>query len=118
MDRRLFSVVCSLFRLQRSLGDQSFQDLRNTHHQSQIRLNAHRSDFRTLCSKVSFSRTRSPVALRLLGILLIACTGKPTNEISPLPYSSLPSMKSPKPKRISYVKAGVLIVDQVKPALL
>jgi len=27
-------------------------------------------------------------------------------------------MKSPKPKRISYVKAGVLIVDQVKPALL
>jgi len=29
-----------------------------------------------------------------------------------------PSMKNPKPKRISYVKAGVLIVDQVKPALL
>jgi hypothetical protein len=27
-------------------------------------------------------------------------------------------MKSPKPKRISYVKAGVLIVDQVEPALL
>jgi len=27
-------------------------------------------------------------------------------------------MKSPKRKRISYVKAGVLIVDQVKPAIL
>ena len=26
-------------------------------------------------------------------------------------------MKSPKLKRISYVKAGVLIVDQVKPAI-
>jgi len=35
-----------------------------------------------------------------------------------LPSSSLPSMKSPKRKRISYVKAGVLIVDQVKPAIL
>jgi len=32
--------------------------------------------------------------------------------------SSLPSMKSPKPKRISYVKAGAVIVDQVKPAIL
>ena len=69
-------------------------------------------------SKVSFSRTGSPGAVRLLGILLIACTAKPTNEIPPLPYSSLPSMKSPKLKRISYVKAGVLIVDQVKPAIL
>jgi hypothetical protein len=38
-----------------------------------------------------------------------------THKIFP---SSLPSMKSPKPKRISYVKAGVLIVDQVKPAIL
>jgi hypothetical protein len=27
-------------------------------------------------------------------------------------------MESPKRKRISYVKAGVLIVDQVKPAIL
>jgi hypothetical protein len=27
-------------------------------------------------------------------------------------------MKSPKLKRIFYVKAGVLIVDQVKPAIL
>jgi hypothetical protein len=27
-------------------------------------------------------------------------------------------MKSPKRKRISYVKAGALIVDQVKPAIL
>jgi len=27
-------------------------------------------------------------------------------------------MKSPKLKRISYVKAGVLIVDQIKPAIL
>jgi hypothetical protein len=35
-----------------------------------------------------------------------------------LPSSSLPSMKSPKSKRISYVKAGVLIVDQVEPAIL
>src|SRR5208282_6235453 len=34
------------------------------------------------------------------------------------PISSLPSMKSPKLKRISYVKAGILIVDQVKPAIL
>jgi len=32
--------------------------------------------------------------------------------------SSSPSLKSPKPKRISYVKVGVLIVDQVKPAIL
>jgi hypothetical protein len=38
-----------------------------------------------------------------------------THKILP---SSLPSMKSPKRKRISYVKAGVLIVDQVKPAIL
>jgi hypothetical protein len=38
-----------------------------------------------------------------------------TRKILP---SSLPSMKSPKLKRISYVKAGVLIVDQVKPAIL
>jgi hypothetical protein len=35
-----------------------------------------------------------------------------------IPSSSLPSMKSPKRKRISDVKAGVLIVDQVKPAIL
>jgi hypothetical protein len=35
-----------------------------------------------------------------------------------VPSSSLPSMKSPKLKRISYVKAGVLIVDQVKPAII
>jgi hypothetical protein len=27
-------------------------------------------------------------------------------------------MKSPKPKRISYVKSRVLIVDEVKPAIL
>ena len=27
-------------------------------------------------------------------------------------------MKSPKLKRISYVKAGVLMIDQVKPAIL
>ena len=27
-------------------------------------------------------------------------------------------MKSPKPKLIAYVKAGILIVDQVKPAIL
>jgi hypothetical protein len=27
-------------------------------------------------------------------------------------------MKNPKPKRISYVKAEVLIVEQVKPAIL
>ena len=27
-------------------------------------------------------------------------------------------MESPKPKRISYVKVGVLIVDKVKPSIL
>jgi hypothetical protein len=27
-------------------------------------------------------------------------------------------MKSPKPKRIAYVQAGVLMIDQVKPAIL
>src|SRR6266481_214024 len=47
---------------------------------------------------------------------IVGCTGKPTKEIRPSSY--LPSMKSPKLKRISYVKAGVLIVDQVKPAIL
>jgi hypothetical protein len=35
-----------------------------------------------------------------------------------VPSSSLPSMKSPKRKRISYVKAGVLMIDHVKPAIL
>ena len=46
---------------------------------------------------------------------------EPTDEILPfssLLFSSSPSMESPKRKRISYVKAGVLIVDQVKPAIL
>jgi hypothetical protein len=31
---------------------------------------------------------------------------------------SSPSMESPKRKRISDVKAGVLMIDQVKPAIL
>jgi hypothetical protein len=33
-------------------------------------------------------------------------------QFAPEP-SSLPSMKSPKRKRISYVKAGVLMIEQV-----
>jgi hypothetical protein len=61
---------------------------------------------------VRFSRTRSHAG----GILLIGCAGKPTRRY--VPSSSLPSMKSPKLKRISYVKAGVLMIDQVKPAIL
>jgi len=36
----------------------------------------------------------------------------------PSSSSSLPSMKSPKRKRIPDAKAGVLIVEQVKPAML
>ncbi len=50
-------------------------------------------------------------------LLLIGCTGKPTNEIPPLPLLSR-SMESPKRKRVSYAKVGVLMVDQVKPAIL
>ena len=52
---------------------------------------------------------------------LFTYTGKPTNEIrlsSPLLSCSLPLMKSPKPKRIPYVYAGVLMIDQVKSAIL
>jgi hypothetical protein len=47
---------------------------------------------------------------------LLNAPGKPTTRY--IPSSSLPSMKSPKRKRIAYVKAGVLIVKQVKPAIL
>ena len=36
----------------------------------------------------------------------------------PSSSSALPSMKSPKRKRIPDAKAGVLIVEQVKPAML
>ena len=49
-------------------------------------------------------------------ILLIGCTRKPTNEIRPLLFSSI-NAESKGRKRISYVKAGVVIVDQVKPAI-
>jgi len=41
------------------------------------------------------------------------------HELGQVPSSSaLPSVKSPKRKRIPDAKAGVLIVDQVKPAML
>jgi len=44
------------------------------------------------------------------------------HELGQVPSSSsssaLPSMKSPKRKRIPDAKAGVLIVEQVKPAML
>jgi hypothetical protein len=53
----------------------------------------------------------------LRNLLLIGYTGKPTNEMRPLPLLS-PSMESPKRKRISDIKAGVLMIDQVKPAVL
>ena len=68
---------------------------------------------RTLCSKVSFSRTRSRAA-RVAYSSSAALVSRQTRYV---PSSSIPSMKSPKRKRISYVKSGVLIVDQIKPAI-
>ncbi len=45
-----------------------------------------RTTFRTLYSKVRFSRTRSRMSR---GILLVGCAGKPTNEIRPFLFSSI-----------------------------
>jgi hypothetical protein len=55
-----------------------------------------------------------PMEYRFGGEVIIPTMPEAFHEHS----SSSPSLKSPKPKRISYVKVGVLIVDQVKPAIL
>jgi hypothetical protein len=57
-------------------------------------------------SEVSFSDTRTCAATPLGHI------GNPISELYPR------SIENPKPKRISHVDAWVLIVDQVKPAIL
>ena len=48
------------------------------------------------------------------GILLIGCTPKPTNEIRPLLFFSIKGETKAEPD----LKAEVLIVDQVKPAIV
>jgi hypothetical protein len=59
--------------------------------------------------------TRSHVAREWAYSSSAALVSRQTKYV---PSSFLPSMKSPKRKRISYVKAGVLMIDQVNPAIL
>lgn len=66
----------------------------------------------------SRSNARRKFALTVIdGLRLIGTTGKPTDDIR-LFLFFLHSMESPKRKRLSDLKAGVLMIDQVEPAVL